>query len=384
MKLVVALGIISQVPRFLQLYLSISEASWFNWNAKLVADVIAVLHKDERFDEAETLIIETIKKLGLQERHICNFYCYLIESIAKHQLKDRVTDLHNYMKQLFCRSTSVYVKKRAYAAMISSLCEIGQPREAETLMEEMRGLGLKQSSFEFRSLVHAYGRIGLFEDVDRNVAHMQSQGFKLDTVCANMVLASLGSHGYLSETVSWLQRMKTSELPFSARTYNSVLNSCSSIMLMLQDLKSIPLSLEELMNSLPEDEAHAVQELVGSSVLDEVMEWSSSELKLDLHGMHSSSSYLIFLLWIDVLRLKFASKNHMIPTEITVVCGSGKHSAVKGQSPVKGLIKEIILRMKCPLKIDRRNLGCFVAKGKVLRAWLLTLKGSLGLLVHKI
>lgn len=357
-------------PVSLQLYLSISEASWFNWNAKLAADVLAVLHKDERFDEAETLIIETIEKLGVQERHVCNFYCYLIESSSKHQLSDRVIDLHKYMKQLFCRSSSVYVKKRAYASMISSLCEIGQPREAEALMEEMRGLGLKQPSFEFRSLVYAYGRIGLFEDVERNVAHMQSQGFELDTVCANMVLASLGSLGYLSETVSWLQRMKTSEVPFSARTYNSVLNSCSSIMLMLQDLKSIPLSLEELMNSLSKDEAHVVQELVESSVLEEVIEWSSSELKLDLHGMHSSSSYLIFLQWIDVLRFKFASENHMIPTEITVVCGSGKHSAVRGQSPVKGLIKEIILRMKCPLKIDRRNLGCFVAKGKVFRDWL--------------
>lgn len=356
---------------FWQLYLSITEASWFNWNAKLVADVIAVMYKHEQFDEAETLILETMKKIGIQERNVCNFYCNLIESSAKHQLKESVSDLYNYMKHIFTGSSSNYVKKRAYESMVRSLCDIGQPREAEDLMEEMRELGLKQSDFEIRALVYAYGKIGLVEDMKRNVIELQNQGFELDTVCANMVLSSLGTHGELSEMVSWLQRMKSLRIQFSVRTYNSVLNSCPTIVLMLQDIKSVPISMEHLLKNLTKDEVLVVGELMGSSVLDEVMEWNSSEMKLDLHGMHLSCSYLIFLQWIDVMRFRFSSGNQMlVPTEITVVCGLGKHSAVRGQSPVKSLMKEMILRMKCPLKIDRKNVGCFIAKGKVFRDWL--------------
>lgn len=330
-----------------------------------------MMYKQERFTEAETLILETVEKLGAQDRDLCNLYCCLIDSNSKQQSKRGVFDSLANLKQLLIRSSSVYVKKRAYQSIISGLCEIGLPREAEDLMmEEMRAVGLKPSGFEFKSLIYAYGRLGLFRDMKRNVTRMENEGVELDTVCSNMVLSSLGSHNNLSEMVSWLQWMKNSEVPFSIRTYNSVLNSCPTIMLMLQDSKTVPLSMEELMGNLFQDEANLVQELVASSVLDGVMEWNSSELKLDLHGMHLSASYLIFLQWIAELRLRFLAGDHIAPAEITVVCGSGKHSASRGESPVKGLVKDMILRIKCPLKIDRRNVGCFVAKGKLFRDWL--------------
>ncbi|KAL3539113.1 hypothetical protein ACH5RR_002479 [Cinchona calisaya] len=359
------------------LYLIISEeASWFSWNAKLLADVIAVMYKQERFIEAESLILEAVKKLGGQDRDLCNFYCYLINSNSKHQSKKGVVDSIARLRQLMRHSSSVYVQKRAYESMISGLCEIGLAREAEDMMEETRSIttttGLKPSGFEFRCLVYAYGRLGLFEDVRRNVNLMESEGFELDTVCSNMVLSSLGAHNHLSEMVSWLQRMKKSEVSFSIRTYNSVLNSCPTLMLMLQDPKSVPLSIEELMSSLGENEASLVKELVASSsVLDGVMEWNSSELKLDLHGMHLGSACLVFLQWINEVRLRFLAGDQMVPAEMTVVCGSGKHSTTRGESPVKKLLKEMILGMNnCPLKIDRGNVGCFVCKGKVFRDWL--------------
>lgn len=60
------------------------------------------------------------------------------------------------------------------------------------------------------------------------------------------------------------------------------------------------------------------------------MEWRSSELKLDLHGMHLSTAYLIMLQWFDELKLRYAG-NYRIPSEILVVCGSGKHSSTRGE-----------------------------------------------------
>lgn len=350
----------------------ISKASWFSWNPKLVADVIALLYKQEKLVEADALISEIVSKLEFTERELCTFYCCLIHFHSKHKSKEGVFDSYRRLKHLLSNSSSVYLKRQAYESMIGGLCVIDLPREAENMMEEMKGLGIsfKSSVFELRAIVYAYGRLGLFEDMKRRVLQMESEGFRTDTVCLNMVLSSLGAHGELLEMVSWLQRMKDLSVTFSVRTFNTVLNSCPTIMSMLQDPKSIPLSIKELLEGLCDNESMLVQELIESSVLVEAMEQTSSELKLDLHGMHLSSAYLIILQWFDELRMRFLLEEEDIPAEITVICGSGKHSTVRGESPVKHLVKEIMVRTESPMRIDRKNIGCFVAKGKVCKSWL--------------
>jgi pentatricopeptide repeat protein len=231
--------------------------------------------------------------------------------------------------------------------------------------------GLKASRFEFRSVLYAYGRLGLFEDMQRIVHQMENEGLGIDTVCSNMVLSAYGAHDKLAEMASRLRKMKASGIPFSVRTYNSVLNSCPRIMAMLEVINGLPLSIEELSGVLNGDEALVVEELVGScSVLEEVMEWDSLEAKLDLHGMHLGSAYLIMLQWVEELRHCLMDGKHVIPGQVTVVCGSGKHSNVRGKSPVKGLVRNMLVRMKSPMRNDRKNIGCFVCKGKVVRDWL--------------
>ncbi|XP_057494830.1 pentatricopeptide repeat-containing protein At2g17033 [Actinidia eriantha] len=352
------------------LYSRISEASWFNWNPKLVADLVALLDKLGQLDNAKTLISEAEFKLGFRKRDLALFYCNLIDSHSKHKAKTGFFDSYSCLKQLMRASSSVYVKRRACEAMVGGLCAMDLPQEAENLMEEMRGLALKPSVFEFRSVIYAYGRLGLFVDMKRCVVEMEIQGFELDTVCSNMVLSSFGAHGELSEMVQWLQKIRNSGVAFSIRTYNSVLNSCPTIMTMLQDLKCVPISMRDLMENLPGHEGLLVQELIGSSVLENAIEWNSLEGKLDLHGMHLGCAYLIVLQWIEELRSRFKDNNQVIPAEVTVVCGAGKHSTVRRESPVKCLVKQMMVRMTCPMRIDRHNVGCFVAKGKVLKGWL--------------
>ncbi|KAJ7967116.1 Pentatricopeptide repeat-containing protein [Quillaja saponaria] len=248
---------------------------------------------------------------------------------------------------------------------------MGRPRQAENLVQDMRISGLKPSAFEFKSILYGYGRLGLFQDLQRILTQMEKDEFLIDTICSNMVLSSYGAHKELVEMVSWLRRMRNSNIPFSVRTYNTVLNSCPTIMEMLQDLTGIPLVIEELMGSLKGDEASAVCELIGSStVMEDVMRWDTMEAKLDLHGLHLGSSYLILLQWLEEMQQRFNESKCLIPAEVVVVCGSGKHSNVRGISPVKGLVKDMMVRMKSPLKIDRKNVGCFVAKGRIVRDWL--------------
>ncbi|KAE8669939.1 Mitochondrial editing factor 9 isoform 1 [Hibiscus syriacus] len=268
------------------LYTRITETSWYLWNPKLVAELIPLLYIQGKHDESEALISQAVSKLKSRERDLVQFYCNLIESCSKHESKQGFNEAYCYLSELVRNSSSVYVKRQGYKSMVSSLCEMGQPDEAENVVEDMRKNGVKPSLFEFSSLA----------------AKNESFG-----------------NSFLSKDLQFC-------LEFM---------SCDHVF-----------------------------------VLDEVMEWTDLELKLDLHGMHLGSAYVIMLLWIEEMKRRFKVEECVIPAQITIVCGSGKHSSVRGESPVKILIKEMMIRMKSPMKIDWKNIGCFIAKGQVVKNWL--------------
>ncbi|XP_006409357.2 pentatricopeptide repeat-containing protein At2g17033 isoform X2 [Eutrema salsugineum] len=354
----------------LSLYSEITEASWFDWNPKLIAELVALLNKQERSHESETLLSNAVSRLKSNERDIALFYCNLVESNSKQGSIQGFNEACVRLREITRRSTSVYVKTQAYKSMVSGLCNMDQPHDAESVIEEMRIAKIKPGLFEYKSVLYGYGRLGLFEDMNRVVHRMETEGHKIDTVCSNMVLSSYGAHNALPQMGSWLQKLKDSNVPLSERTYNSVLNSCPTILSLLKDLDSCPVSLSELLTFLNKDEEVLVRGLTQSSVLDEAIEWSSLEGKLDLHGMHLSSSYLIMMQWMDEMRIRFSEGKCVVPAEIVLVSGSGKHSNVRGESPVKALVKKIMVRTGSPMRIDRKNIGSFIAKGKTVKEWL--------------
>ncbi|KAL4616312.1 hypothetical protein ACB092_07G189900 [Castanea dentata] len=294
----------------LPFYTRITEATWFDWNPKLVADLVALLDKQGRYEESEKLISEAVSKIELRERELQG---------SKRGFDVSFTRLNRVVDD----SSSAYVKQRGFEAMVSGLCEMGQVCEAEKVFDEMRVRGVKVSRFEFRV-----------------VNQMESEGFVADTICCNMILSAYGCH-------------------------------CELARMRWRPVWTLRLSIGELSGILSGDEALVVKELVGyNSVLEEIMTWDSLEGKLDLHGMHLGSCYLMMLKWMEEVRIGFKDGKYVIPREITLVCGLGKHSNVRDESPVKILVRKMLVRLKSPMRNDRKNVGCFVAKGKVVRDWL--------------
>ncbi|KAG6571003.1 Pentatricopeptide repeat-containing protein, partial [Cucurbita argyrosperma subsp. sororia] len=326
----------------LTLYSRITETSWFTWNSKLVADLVAFLDKNGQIVDSETLISEAISKLGIQERKLVNFYCQLVESQSKHGSERGFGNAYARLLELLYNSSSIYVKRRAYESMVTGLCSMKRPQEAESLVKEMKAKGFAPAAFEYRSIIYAYGTLGLFEDMKRSLEEMKNDDIALDTVCSNMVLSSYGVHNKLADMITSMLQDKSGDLP---------------------------VLIEDLITVLDGDEALLVEELVGSSVLKEVMVWDAMEMKLDLHGAHVGAAYVIILEWMKEMRLKFEDESCVIPAQVTVICGSGNHSIVRGESPVKALIREIMFRTQSPLRIDRKNTACFVAKGKAVKNW---------------
>ncbi|PNX56960.1 pentatricopeptide repeat-containing protein at2g17033-like protein, partial [Trifolium pratense] len=184
----------------LPLYTRITESPWYTWNPTIIADLITLLHKHQLYTESQTLISEAISKLNNRERELVQFYSKLLESHSKRASQTGFDSAYFSLNNLLHTSSSLYVKRRAYESMVSGLCVMDKPREAENLIRDFKHGGDKKiqiqpSGFEFKSILYGYGRLGLFHDLLRVVDQMEKNGFVIDTVCYNMVLSSFGIHG---------------------------------------------------------------------------------------------------------------------------------------------------------------------------------------------
>ncbi|KAJ4937441.1 hypothetical protein NE237_014303 [Protea cynaroides] len=220
----------------LPLYTRITTTSWFNWNPKLMA----------WFQDGDG--------------DLAIFYCDLIDSYSKRGLKQGVMLSNRRLKQLLSHSPNFSLRRRAFETMIRGLCDLDLPHEAEMLMEEMSvSAGIKPSPYEFRCIVNGYGRTGSWMEMQRVIGLMEDAGYVCDTICSNIVLSSYGAHSELSEMVSWLREMKDSDIQFSVRTYNCVLNSCPKIMSFFGEPKLLPLMMEGLIENSHKSERRGVR-----------------------------------------------------------------------------------------------------------------------------
>ncbi|KAI0499451.1 hypothetical protein KFK09_020354 [Dendrobium nobile] len=354
-------------PFSLHLYQTLSEAPWFQFNPKLAASLISLLEDQHCTVDALTLVSQSASGLRFP-RHLALFYCDLIDAYSDRGLKVQVHRSYARLKEI------PFSGRRPYESMIKGLCLMKMPEEAEIFLREMGLAGFKPSPFEFRQVLQAYGRVGAFAEMTRVLESMQENGMALDTLSANTVLSCYGDHGKFSEMVSWIQKMRESGVGFSIRTFNSVLNSCPTIVMITKNVSSLPPSIEALSRKVDEsspcsNESLLFREFVNFPLLSAILDWSDSEVKLDLHGLHLASAYVIILLWMEKIRSCLVA-GKIVPLEFSIVCGSGKHSKIIGESPVKKLVSVMMFQLKSPLKIDRNNAGKFVAKGKKVRDWL--------------
>ncbi|XP_031495956.1 pentatricopeptide repeat-containing protein At2g17033 [Nymphaea colorata] len=356
----------------LPLYVRLLETPWYRWNPKTVARLAALLEKHGLSTESRSLISDGAVRLkGMKgSSGSAEFYCDLVEFYSKNGLQQQVFDL---ISEMASQSSSM---SRCYSVIVNALARLDLPDQAEEKLEEMEASGFGPSAFDFRSVVLAYGRAGRFSEMQCVVDRMQKKlGFSaLDTVCSNMILTSLGDHGKHATMIEWIKKMRHLGIGFSIRTYNSVSNSCPRLSSILK-AEPIPLSVNGLFRRLRssedcEDEMLLIGEIVSAiGLLPETVGWSSSEWRLDLHGFHICAAYLNLLQWLEEMRLRIDDGGARPPYEVSIVCGSGKHSTVRGESPVRSLVSGMMFRTRSPLKIDRLNGGRFIAKGKAVKEW---------------
>lgn len=73
---------------------------------------------------------------------------------------------------------------------------------------------------------------------------------------------------------------------------------------------------------------------------------------------------------MDEIKVRFSGDKCVVFVEIVVVFGFGKYSSVRGELLVKVLVKKMMVCIGSFMRIDRKNVGCFIVKGKIVKEWI--------------
>ncbi|PAN03678.1 hypothetical protein PAHAL_1G014900 [Panicum hallii] len=351
-------------PLAIPFYEAVTQARWFKWSSVHAAAVAALLEVNGSTGESRSLISDSISQHLQSNDEVALFYCDLMAAFSSRGLKDRAVDFYTELRSM------PHTGRKAYMAMIKSLCLMGLASEAEEALREMVSLGYQPEAFQFGLVAKCYGKSGSLVEMERVIASMSDAGIRLGTGAVNIVLSCYSSCRDHSKMLAWLKKMRKLRIAPTAKAYNFVLNSCPTLALVVQELDpSLPLSTAGLVKKLKSvstlaSEAELVHELLASSVLDRATEWSDTEVKLNLHGFSTIAAYVLMLQWVDVI------KGRTLPLEVSVVCGIGKHSDVRGEPKVRELAQEVLSRMGSPLRLSTRNKGRLVAKRDRVTQWL--------------
>ncbi|GJN18826.1 hypothetical protein PR202_gb06029 [Eleusine coracana subsp. coracana] len=355
-------------PLAIPFYEAVTQARWFKWSSIHAAAVAALLEVSGSTGESRSLISDSISQHLQFTDEVALFYCDLMAAFSSRGLKDRAMDFYKELRSM------PLTGRKTYMAMIKSLCLMGLPTEAEEALKEMVSLGYQPEAFQFGLVAKCYGKSGSIVEMERVISSMSDAGIRLGTGAANIVLSCYSSCREHSKMLAWLKKMRKLRTTPTTKAYNFVLNSCPTLASMVQELgPSLPLSTRGLVKKLksisPQTaEAELVHELLASSpVLDKAMEWSDTEVKLNLHGFSTVAAYVLMLQWVDMM------KDRTLPLEVSVVCGIGKHSDVRGEPKVRELAQEVLSRMESPLRLSTRNKGRLVAKRDRVKQWLTSL-----------
>ncbi|KAL6848357.1 hypothetical protein ACP4OV_021651 [Aristida adscensionis] len=355
-------------PLAIPFYDAVTQARWFKWSSIHAAAVAALLEVNGSTGESRSLISDSISQHLQSTDEVALFYCDLMAAFSSHGLKDQAMDFYTELRSM------PLLGRKTYMAMIKSLCLMGLASEAEKALKEMVSLGYQPEAFQFGLVAKCYGKSGLLVEMERVISSMSDAGIRLGTGAANIVLSCYSSCRDHSKMLAWLKKMRKLRIAPTTKAYNFVLNSCPTLASVVQELgPSLPLSKMGLVKKLKSRspgaaEAELVHELLASSsVLDKAMEWTETEVKLNLHGFSTIAAYVLMLQWVDLM------KGRMLPLDVSVVCGIGKHSDVRGEPKVRELAQEVLSRMGSPFRLSTRNKGRLVAKRDRVKQWLLSL-----------
>jgi pentatricopeptide repeat protein len=357
------------------MYLALSESPRFDDSSDhiidLLAELAALLTAHREADRARDLLEARREKLRLDPKRLRELESSLILHYARHHLAGE-------MLAAFRRSSAIALDLRpSFSALIQAYASMDRPRDAYAALVEMRiSRGLSPSSKDFKAVVFAFGRCGMFEEMESLAAEMHGMGFLKDPVAFNMIIGAYAAAENHAKLEEWIDKMLGAGVRPSVRSLNAIARACPSLSKLPTSVTVASLFEHLAANRATEGEIGSVECLVKLwQQIEGSADWGSV-WQLDLHGSAPASARVMLSCWLEEVSRRFEAQLEF-PREVCIVTGWGKHSESGGRrrrrrrsSPIKVTVRDLLETAGSPFMVDSQNKGRLLAKPHAVMAWL--------------
>ncbi|MCO5562280.1 hypothetical protein L7F22_015905 [Adiantum nelumboides] len=185
----------------LPMYLSLADFPWFNWNAELHAELVALLTASERIEQAQSLLEGLEEKLDLKQHLLFNRA--LMQQYARFGLKDKMLVSFETLQA----STPPHAKGHSLSPLLRAYAAIDLPQEALSVLQDMQQQGSKPSYKDFKEILFSFGKCGMFSDMEEIACEMEKLKLLKDSVVFNMIITTYATDGNHKKVKEWLSKL---------------------------------------------------------------------------------------------------------------------------------------------------------------------------------
>ncbi|KAI5062340.1 hypothetical protein GOP47_0022879 [Adiantum capillus-veneris] len=329
----------------LPIYLSLLDIPWFNWNAELHAEIVALLTASEQVEQVQSLLEGLEEKLDLKQH--MHFNRNLLQQYARFGLKDEMLVSYGVLQAL----TPPHAKGHSLSALLHAYASMDLPQESLAILKDMQQQGLKPSLKDFKVILFSLGKCGMFSDMEAFACEMEKLKLLNDPVIFNMIITTYATAENYDKVNEWLLKLLETGLKPSARSLNAVAKACRVLTEVASSKKFVKKdALLEYLKSqgAKNGELEVLKALLEHCLVDEVVAWDSN-WELDVHSASIGSAYVMLCCWLEdvVRRLKVKGT---FPSEVGIITGWGKHSETRGTSLIKLTIRDLLESVDGPFR----------------------------------
>eukprot|EP00897_Mesotaenium_endlicherianum_P005179 jgi/Mesen1/468/ME000101S10703 len=253
----------------------------------------------------------------------------------------------------------------------------------EALLEEMKSQNIQPGIVTFNQLLDAYGRAAKWAEVDGIRSRMAAQGLSMDIFTCQSFVASGGKPNIkLYSRLIWLygqcgdtwkaQNEKVLRQMNAAGGGMELLghHTHGGLKLLLQNERGPPMHSGQHVRA----NVDALVDSIWMAALESRKDFANALVGFLWDAGQTEQA---FMLWDSGKKKGLcpsttkALQGKSLVDKVELITGLGNRSMVKGMSPVKYAITQMVSALGLPFDECSKNPGCLKAKGEHLRQWLL-------------
>eukprot|EP00257_Ricinus_communis_P021752 XP_015581300.1 pentatricopeptide repeat-containing protein At5g48730, chloroplastic [Ricinus communis] len=203
----------------LKVFELLREQIWYRPYSGMYIKLIVMLGKCKQPEKAHELFQAMIHE-GCDVSH--ESYTALLSAYGRSGLLDKAFSLLEEMK----RNPDCQPDVHTYSILIKSCVQVFAFDKAKTLLSNMESLGISPNTITYNTLIDAYGKAKMFEEMEATLVKMLSQqNCEPDVWTMNSTLRAFGISGQIETMEKCYEKFQGAGIEPSIMTFNVLLDS---------------------------------------------------------------------------------------------------------------------------------------------------------------